>query len=111
MIVEYIRYRIPDGRRGEFEEAYTTAQEALLQTPHCLAYEVAHCVEEPASYVVRIEWDSLQGHVDGFRRSSIFAEFFTAVRAFFEDIEEMRHYELTAIASGHADHTPSATDA
>ncbi len=111
MIVEYIRYRIRDERRSEFEDAYTTAQGALQQTPHCLAYEVAHCVEEPTSYVVRIEWDSLQGHVDGFRRSSVFAEFFNAVRPFFDDIEEMRHYELTAITGGHAERPTSGTGA
>jgi quinol monooxygenase YgiN len=102
MIVEYIRYRMPAERRGEFEGAYATAQTALRHSPHCLAYEVAQCVEEPSSYVVRIEWDSVEGHVDGFRKSAVFAEFFAAVRPFLDDIEEMRHYELTAIASGHA---------
>lgn len=98
MIIEYIRYAIPTDRREAFEQAYATAQSALEQSPHCLAYEVAHCVEEPDRYVVRIEWDSLEGHTGGFRGSPVFQEFFAAVRPFFDDIEEMRHYERTAVA-------------
>jgi quinol monooxygenase YgiN len=99
MIIEYIRYRVPAERHREFEGAYADAQAALQGSSHCLAYEVSHGVEEPDHYVVRIEWDSLEGHEDGFRKSPAFASFFAAVKPFFEQIEEMRHYELTPITS------------
>jgi heme-degrading monooxygenase HmoA len=102
MVVEYIRYRVPAERHSEFEDAYAGAQAALDQSPHCLAYEVSHGIEEPDNYVVRIEWDSLDGHEQGFRRSAAFGPFFAAVRPFFEQIEEMRHYERTSVASGDA---------
>ena len=99
MVVEYIRYRVPAARRREFEDAYAQAQAQLHDSPHCLAYEVSHGIEEPDNYVVRIEWDSVEGHEQGFRQSAGFGPFFTAVKPFFEQIEEMRHYELTAITS------------
>jgi hypothetical protein len=44
--------------------------------------------------VVRIEWDSVEGHEQGFRASPRFGEFFTAVRTFFADIDEMKHYAM-----------------
>jgi hypothetical protein len=44
--------------------------------------------------VVRIEWDSVEGHEQGFRSSPQFAEFFAAVRPFFFQIEEMKHYQV-----------------
>jgi|Tabmets5t2r1_1033131.scaffolds.fasta_scaffold08747_4 quinol monooxygenase YgiN len=93
MVVEYIRYRIDAGRGDEFERAYTEAAESLEASSHCLAYEVARGVEDANSYVVRIEWDSVEGHEQGFRKSPEFRDFFAAVRPFFDDIEEMRHYE------------------
>lgn len=99
MVVEYIRYRVPAVRHREFESAYAEAQAALEESPHCLAYEVSHGIEEPDNYVVRIEWDSVDGHEQGFRRSAGFAPFFAAVKPFFEQIEEMHHYERTPIAS------------
>jgi hypothetical protein len=48
---------------------------------------------------VRIEWDSVDGHEQGFRQSAGFEAFFAAVKPFFEQIEEMRHYRPTSIAS------------
>jgi quinol monooxygenase YgiN len=99
MVVEYIRYSIPSERRREFESAYDHAGRPLAASSHCRAYEVTRCVEEPASYVVRIEWDSIEGHEGGFRTSAEFQEFFAAVRPFVGDIEEMRHYELVTPAA------------
>jgi quinol monooxygenase YgiN len=93
MVVEYIRYHIDAARGDEFERAYTKAGSSLEASSHCLTYEVARGVEDPASYVVRIEWDSVEGHEQGFRRSPEFREFFAAVKPFFDDIDEMRHYE------------------
>lgn len=47
---------------------------------------------------VRIEWDSQDGHIKGFRTSPEFQTFYEAVRPFFNDIEEMRHYEVTYVS-------------
>jgi hemoglobin len=94
MIVEYIRYRV-DGERGDdLLSAYATAAAVLEADPRCLSYEVGRGVEEPDRVVVRIEWTSIEDHLRGFRTSPGFAEFFAAVRPFFDDIEEMKHYEV-----------------
>ena len=99
MVVEYIRYRIDDGRAQEFEQAYRRASEALEASEHCERYEVSRCSEDPTQHVVRIEWDSEEGHLSGFRQSPEFRRFFEAVGPFVHDIEEMRHYEVT-LSSG-----------
>jgi len=93
MVVEYIRYRIDPDAAEAFERAYADAGGSLEASSHCLDHDVSRCVEEPAAYVVRIIWDSLEGHEQGFRSSPEFASFFAAVRPFVGQIEEMRHYE------------------
>ena len=95
MIVEYIRYSIDEGRAEAFEEAYRRAAESLRVSEHCERYEVSRCSEDPTQRVVRIEWDSEEGHLSGFRQSSEFRTFLAAVGPFVNDIEEMRHYEVT----------------
>jgi quinol monooxygenase YgiN len=100
MVVEYIRYRIPHERQERFEAAYRDAANSLDASEHCLAYELSHGVEESERYILRIEWDSLDGHEQGFRRSPEFQSFFAAVRPFVDDIEEMRHYDVTSIGTG-----------
>ncbi|HEV2635999.1 MAG TPA: antibiotic biosynthesis monooxygenase family protein [Actinocrinis sp.] len=99
MVVEYIRYTVPPERTEEFEEAYRKGGLVLDADEHCLRYEVARGVEEPEHYTVRIEWDSVTGHEQGFRTSAGFTDFFAAVRPFFNQIQEMKHYEVRATGS------------
>jgi heme-degrading monooxygenase HmoA len=106
MIVEYIRYKISRERQREFEEAYTNASASLNASKHCQMYELAHSTEEPELYILRIEWDSLEGHMKGFRSSPEFRDFYRYVQPFFNDIQEMRHYELTKVRK--ADHVAAA---
>jgi quinol monooxygenase YgiN len=97
MIIEYIRYAIDAEQATTFERAYAAASAALDASSHCRAYDLAHCVDDPTQYVLRIEWDTAEGHLQGFRRSPEFTAFFTAVRPFVSEIAEMRHYTLTNV--------------
>ena len=100
MIVEYIRYNIPADQRPAFEQAYADAAAALDGSPHCLGYELARCVEDESQYILRIEWDSAEGHLRGFRRSPEFGGFLGKIRPYIPAIQEMRHYAVTGVASG-----------
>jgi quinol monooxygenase YgiN len=94
MIVEYTRYKIDEQRRSGFENAYKKAGESLKASSHCLAYELSHCTEDPDQFILRIEWDSEEGHLKGFRTSPEFKSFFASVQPYVNDIEEMRHYQV-----------------
>ena len=96
MIVEYIRYKIDAGRNDEFDEAYRGAGALLDASPHCQRWEAARCVDEPARQIVRIEWDSAEGHLQGFRQSPDFKTFVELTQPFYKDIDEMTHYQVTA---------------
>jgi quinol monooxygenase YgiN len=100
MVIEYIRYELDSPRREAFLAAWRSAAQELRESPHCLRYEVSQGVEEPGHFVVRIEWDSVEGHEQGFRKSAGFGSFFQKVKPFFEAIREMKHYAATAVISG-----------
>ena len=93
MVIEIIRYTIGDGQERAFEDAYEQASHYLETSPHCLKYQTTRCVEEPDRYIVRIEWDSMDGHLNGFRQSPEFRRFFALVRPYFNSIDEMQHYQ------------------
>lgn len=97
MIVEYIRYSIDEGRREAFETDYALAATSLSASEHCLGYELAVCVEQRTEYVLRIEWDSADGHLKGFRQSPAFGAFFARVKPYVTAIQEMRHYRPTSL--------------
>ena len=60
--------------------------------------------------MLRIEWDSAEGHLQGFRRSPEFQRFFAAVRPYVGDIAEMRHYAPTPLAARKAHGAPGVGD-
>jgi truncated hemoglobin YjbI/quinol monooxygenase YgiN len=98
MVIEYIRYRLPSERLDEFEPAYQRAAAALRAAPQCVDYELGRCVEEPERFILRITWTSVDEHLHGFRGGPVFGEFFAAIKPYVEDIEEMQHYAVTAVA-------------
>lgn len=97
MIVEYIRYQVPATEGEAFERAYGRAATSLRSAPECVDFELARCVEEPESYVLRIVWTSQADHIDGFRASANFSAFFSEIRPYVQEIQEMRHYRRTDV--------------
>jgi len=97
MIVEYTRYKIAESRRAAFLSDYQKAAESLKSSENCLAYELTQCTEDEAYFTLRIEWDSEEGHLKGFRNSAEFKTLLPLVRPYVNHIEEMRHYRLTDV--------------
>lgn len=72
--------------------AYKKASKQLENSEFCLGFELAQCEEEPGQFILRIEWTSVNDHLNGFRKAPEFGEFFRYVKPFFNNIEEMHHY-------------------
>jgi len=95
MTPEILRYRIPSERAGAFVQAYESAAVLLQRSPNCLGYALLHSVKDPELWLLTIRWNSAEGHLQGFRKSALFAEFLALVRPFIENLLEMEHYETT----------------
>ncbi|WP_155056162.1 group II truncated hemoglobin [Streptomyces blattellae] len=95
--VEYIRYRIPEQQSAEFLAAYTRAAAQLAAAPQCVDYELARCEEDFEHFILRITWTSTEDHLEGFRKSELFAGFLAEIRPYTGTIEEMRHYKPTTV--------------
>ncbi|MFE0460708.1 group II truncated hemoglobin [Kitasatospora sp. NPDC058965] len=95
--VEYIRYQIPEADREDFLAAYRQAAVPLAASPFCVDYELTESVDEPGAYVLRIRWTSVRDHLEGFRGSAQFAEFFASIKPYVGAIQEMRHYADTGV--------------
>lgn len=96
--VEVIRYNIPPDKSAAFEKAYADAGKYLQASPYCLEYKVLHGNDEPDHYIVIIHWTSKEEHLQGFRKSKEFMPFFNLVKPFYNNIEEMKHYDQTTTA-------------
>jgi len=97
MTVEYIRYELAAHQPDDLVRAYTIAADALRAAPECMAFELAQCEEAPHSFVLRIEWQSTDAHLQGFRKGPQFPPFLAAIKPFIAEIAEMRHYSPTSV--------------
>jgi quinol monooxygenase YgiN len=106
MIVEHTQYKIDEKRKAPFEQAYRKAVEALASLNHYLRYELSRSAENPDYYTLRIEWDSEEGHLNGFRSSPEFKTFLSLVRPYVRDIQEMCCYEVIERTGNQAEANP-----
>lgn len=95
MIVEYVRYTIPVEQSEVFESAYVKIRPSLDAAPECLGYELTRCVEDPTSYLLRLEWESIEAHLEGFQKGEQFRAIYSVIEPYVPNITEMRHYAQT----------------
>lgn len=91
---EIIRYKVAQGDHEKFINDYTAAGKYLQASQYCLGYEFIQGEEEPDNFIVIIIWTSKEEHLNGFRKSSAFVPFFNLVKPYYNNIQEMKHYNL-----------------
>ncbi|MBC9796179.1 antibiotic biosynthesis monooxygenase family protein [Sinomicrobium weinanense] len=102
MVIQYVRYKIEKEDAEKFIAAHRKASEELDNSEVCLGHELTQCEEDPERFILRIEWSSVEDHMNGFRKSVQFRKVFEQIGFFLDAVEEMNHYHLTDIASRRA---------
>ena len=97
MIPEILRYQVPAAQAEAFEQAYARAGDSLKQSPHCQGFELLRSDKDPELYLLKILWDSADGHLQGFRKSEQFKAFFEQIRIYLPHLLEMEHYRATGL--------------
>lgn len=97
MTIEYVRYALTEHNGDDLVAACRVASEHLRASPECLGFDLTRCEEDPRSYILRIHWTSSADHLQQFRRGQNFPPFFAAIKAFVDEIVEMRHYADTGV--------------
>jgi quinol monooxygenase YgiN len=93
VITEVIRYQVPAEQAQAFEASYQKAEIILRSSKHCSGYQLLRGIEEPENWILLLQWDSVEGHEQGFRQEPRFHQFLELVKPFFSQIQEMKHYQ------------------
>lgn len=97
MIIEYIRYRVPQAETRDFVAAFDRAQAALAEADESRSWEMARGIEDQTEWVIRIEWTSLDAHLERFRTGPHYADYMRPLRRFQEYFVESRHYKTNEV--------------
>ena len=100
MIVEIAIIRAKAGQADAMCRGFQAARAVIAQADGYRGSVFHQGIEDPQRFVLRIEWDSAEGHMGGFRSSPEFQTFLQAIGPFVHDIDEMRHYQVMLAGGG-----------
>jgi heme-degrading monooxygenase HmoA len=57
-----------------------------------MSLEIRPCIETPDRYLLLARWQTVEDHMEGFRRSSVYQEWRTLLHHFYEPFPIVEHY-------------------
>lgn len=92
MVLEVALIEVLAGREEEFAAAYRKGHELLASTPGCRSVRMTRGVESASRFVLLVEWDSIEAHLDNFRATDRFTQWRTLIGPFFDGAPTVEHF-------------------
>ena len=92
MVLEVALIAVLPGREDEFIEAYGKARETLVTTPGCRSVRMTRGIESPARFVLLVEWDSVEAHLENFRATERFVTWRGLIGPYFDGAPTVEHF-------------------
>jgi heme-degrading monooxygenase HmoA len=93
VILEIAILNVIAGQEADFEAAFHEASPLIASMKGYIAHELQRCMETRGRYVLLVEWESLEYHTIGFRRSPEYQEWKRLLHHFYDPFPIVEHYE------------------
>lgn len=100
MVLEVALIDVSPGQEEAFAAAYALGRPILAGTPGCRSVRMTRGVETPARFVLLVEWDSVQAHLDNFRGTERFVQWRDLIGRYFANPPLVEHFTDVAAAPG-----------
>jgi heme-degrading monooxygenase HmoA len=92
MVLEVALFDVHPGQEDEFVKAYATARPLLVTTPGCRSARMTRGIESPSRFVLLVEWDTVEAHVENFRATERFAAWRALIGPYFAAPPHVEHF-------------------
>ncbi len=92
MVLEIATITVVPGHEDAFEAAYGQARPLVLGAQGCRSVRMTRGVESPSTFVLLIEWESVQAHEENFRRLPVFDQWRALIGPHFANPPHVEHY-------------------
>jgi heme-degrading monooxygenase HmoA len=92
MVLEVALIAVLPGQEDDFLAAYGKAREALASTAGCRSVRMTRGVESPSRFVLLVEWDSVDAHLDNFRATDRFTTWRGLIGPYFDGAPTVEHF-------------------
>jgi heme-degrading monooxygenase HmoA len=93
MVLEVATITVLPGAEKAFVASYREARAVLVGTDGCRSVRMTRGVESPSTFVLLVEWDSVEAHEQNFRQSERFTAWRNAIGPHFAGPPHVEHYE------------------
>jgi heme-degrading monooxygenase HmoA len=98
MITEHAVLPVIPGQEAEFMETMDRARAIIASAPGFISLRVGRCIEQPANFLLLVEWETLEAHTQGFRDSEAYQEWRALLHHFYDPFPVVEHFEIVARA-------------
>ena len=96
MITEHAIIAVHPGREGDFARAFEEARPVIAGAPGSGTARLLRCIERPSTFMLLVEWERVEDHMEHFRNSPAFAEWRRIVGPFFHGPPAVDHFSPVA---------------
>ncbi len=93
MILEQAILHIKPGKSEAFEKAFKEAQKIISTMKGYIRHDVLKCIEENDKYVLLVEWETIEDHETGFRKSEEYQQWKKLLHHFYDPFPIVQHYQ------------------
>ncbi|MDO7173032.1 antibiotic biosynthesis monooxygenase family protein [Mariniflexile sp. AS56] len=93
MILEIATLTIKKGLSSDFEKSFQEAQKIISSMKGYISHELKKCIEKNDKYILLVNWETVEDHEIGFRKSEEYQEWKKLLHHFYEPFPIVEHYK------------------
>jgi len=93
MILEVAILNVKKGLSLEFEVAFGKAQSIISSMNGYISHTLKKCIEENDKYILLVNWETIEDHEIGFRKSEEYQNWKELLHHFYEPFPIVQHYK------------------
>lgn len=92
MVLESVVLPVRAGSTDDFEAAFVLAEPLIRRADGYISHTLRRGIEHSATYLLSVEWESVEAHEVGFRGSTDYQEWKRLLHHFYEPVPRVLHY-------------------
>jgi heme-degrading monooxygenase HmoA len=93
VITEHALLEVIPGQEADFMKTMARAKMIISASPGFVGLRVERGIERPNTFLLLVEWATLEDHTVGFRESEAYQEWRSLLHHFYEPFPVVEHFE------------------
>jgi heme-degrading monooxygenase HmoA len=98
MIAEHTVFTITPGSESDFERAMDHAATIIARAHGFISLRLQRGIEQPSTYLLLVEWETVDDHMVSFRESELFSEVLALIRPHFGSPPQVEHFQAPSLS-------------